>query len=330
MANPEHVEVVRKGAEAIAEWRRSNPGAQLDVAGATLIGAKLGGADLSRALLVDADLWGATLSSASLTGANLILADLTNADLAAADLSDAHLQLASLNGTNLNAANVSQARLGFTALGRLDLSQVNGLAAVSHGAPSSVGVDTLIASFRGAGNKLTPELEAFFRGAGVAEELLRELPRLVAEVKYYSCFISHGQPDLGFAEKLRADLVGRGVSCWLYPMDRTPGERTWEEITKMRRQSEKVVVVCSGQALVRDGVLKEIEEQEDEDPDKNVPISLDDLWKEPGFRVMRGSSDLKALLLDRNYADFAGWESDPAQYQKALSELLKGLRRRDG
>jgi len=33
-------------------------------------------------------------------------------------------------------------------------------------------------------------------------------------------------------------------------------------------------------------------------------VSVDTLWREPGFRVMRGTRDLKPYLTDRNYADF--------------------------
>ena len=85
-----------------------------------------------------------------------------------------------------------------------------------------------------------------------------------------------------------------------------------------------MIVLCSGNSLVRDGALKEIEEQVNEDPDKMVPVSCDNLWKEPGFKVMRGSRDLKPFLLDRNYADF----SDAESYGKSLERLLKGLERK--
>lgn len=90
-----------------------------------------------------------------------------------------------------------------------------------------------------------------------------------------------------------------------------------------RREAEKMIVLCSAKALVRDGVLKEIEEQIDEDPDKMVPISLDDLWKENGFSVKRGKRDLKPFLLERNYADF----SDESAYNNSLRRLLGGLKR---
>jgi hypothetical protein len=116
------------------------------------------------------------------------------------------------------------------------------------------------------------------------------------------------------------DLRGRGVLCWLYSIDASVGQRTWKEISQSRREAEKMVVLCSAAALVRDGVLKEIEEQIDEDPDKIVPISVDNLWKQPGFRLIRGNRDLKPFLVDRNYADFAN-----LSYEEALERLLRGL-----
>jgi GNAT superfamily N-acetyltransferase len=357
MANPEHVDLVLHGAEAIAEWRRTHPNEQLDLAEAdlslaNLVGADLRGADLEAANLsgavlhradlsfanvIDADLSTADLSHANLIGAKiryavlssaklvsatLALADLTLADLDGADFESAELGEAYLEAANLENTRFHQTHLGYTRLTSLDLSTAIGLEAVIHDDPSVVGVDTLITSVRGAGNKLTPELRTFFRGAGVPKELLDALPDIVREVEYYSCFISYGQPDLKFAEKLREDLKGRGTDCWLYEKDKTVGKRAGHEIVIERRGAEKMVVLCSAKALVRDRFLEEIEDQINEEPNKMVPISLDDLWKEPGFRVMRGTRDLKPFLLDKNYADFAN-----KPYEEALDELLKGLRR---
>ena len=380
MANPQHVAVVLKGKDAIAEWRKANPGVRLDLSGASLAGVNLSGADLQdasmeaidlrEAILGGAKLSGSFLGDARLTGANLVgarligavvyngdlaaaklpRADCTGAFLARANLRDADLgecslltanlfwadvRGASLAGADLFAANLtsadlrhsnlSKARLSATSLGHLDLSQTVGLATVDHTSPSSVGVDTLIASFRGAGNKLTPDLEAFFRGAGVPPELLDALPRLVAEVKYHSCFISYGQPDVAFATKLREDLVAKGVSCWLYEMDKTVGERTWHEIEEKLEEYDKMVVVCSIEALMREGVKKEIDKQIDKNPEKLIPVSLDNRWTQPGFAVEWAGRDLKAFLLGRNYADFANLPHD-----QALERLLNGLRRHPG
>ena len=67
MANPEHVEIVKQGAKAIAAWRAKNPDTRLYLSDAnlnraTLRRANLSGADLSSASLVSADLIGGNLS----------------------------------------------------------------------------------------------------------------------------------------------------------------------------------------------------------------------------------------------------------------------------
>ncbi len=50
MADPEHVEVVMRGAAAIAEWRQENPGVILDLGKANFRYANLRGADLILAI----------------------------------------------------------------------------------------------------------------------------------------------------------------------------------------------------------------------------------------------------------------------------------------
>jgi Pentapeptide repeats (8 copies) len=51
MANPEHVEIVKLGTNAIKKWREGNPDVRLDLYEADLIGAHLSGANLSKANL---------------------------------------------------------------------------------------------------------------------------------------------------------------------------------------------------------------------------------------------------------------------------------------
>ena len=443
MANPEHVEVVLKGARSIEEWRRKHPGQTLDLSGADLREANLSGSDLSGAKLWQATLHGANLSKANLSGANitmaslirtnlhkadlhkadLFLANLFRVNLSGANLSEADVLQATLHGANLSKANLSGAnlsmanffkanlsganlskvnltlanlygadltganlsgadlwqadltetklakadlsgadlayatfnpaelletnfsntnlrgaklldfdassvnltgaRMNATTLGNCNLAHGVGLETVKHEGPSNIDINTLIISFRKLGNCLTSELKSFLLNSGIPTELLDELPRILAEVQYCTSFVCYGHPDLRFAEKLVKDLKARGVSCWLYSMDYTPGKKVWGEIIQRRQEAEKMIVICSAKALVRDGVLKEIEEQIDEDPDKMVPISRDDLWKENGFSVKRGKRDLKPFLLERNYADF----TVESTYNNSLRKLLKGLKR---
>ncbi len=107
MANREHVEILKQGAEVWNRWRREHPGIQPD----------LSFADLSRADLSEANLRGALL----------------NADLRGANLSEALLSWANLSGALLSA----------TVLSNVDLSAVKGLEAVSHLSKSYLDIHTL-------------------------------------------------------------------------------------------------------------------------------------------------------------------------------------------
>jgi hypothetical protein len=359
MANPEHVKVVRRGAAAILQWRRENPSVPLDLTGAdlreadldraNLNGANLSGARLTNAALAEAKLRAANLMQADLSGAIMRKADLTAANLFAALLVDADLtgsnlvmvnflggdltrtkltrsdlSSASFSSAILSATSFAGSRFRFTSLGNCDLSRSKGLSTVKHRGPSSIGVDTLITSLRRVSTRRRKDLEVFLLSAGVPRDLLARPTKIAGAAQYPSCFISYGKPDLDLATRLHDDLGRRGVFSWLYDLDATPGERTWKEISRQRGQSDRMVVICSAKALIRDGVLKEIEEQIDEDPDKMIPISRDDVWMQPGFRVMRGSRDLGPWLRDRNYADF----SDDSRYEASLERLLKALRRK--
>ena len=335
------------GAELQHEWLENADLSNADLSGAALYeahvpranltGANLEGANLVRLRAFETSFKAARFSSAELTHANIQYSDLEDAKLIGAQLGGADLGWGTLKNADLSGAkirgtrlvsvdlsgtDISSASLGATVFSGIDFSDLVGLSACIHEGPSRVDIDSLIATFRGAGNKLTGELRDFFHAAGVPPAIIRELPRLVAEVTYYSAFISYGDPDKDFANRLYQDLLGRGVSCWLYEMDSTVGKRSWEEIGAERRNADKMVVLCSHRALVRDGMLKEIEEQIDEDPEKLIPISLDDDWKHSGFKVLRAGHDLKPFLLNRNYADFAN-----LSYEAALERLSAGLTR---
>lgn len=76
MANPEHVEIVKQGAEAVERWRAENPDTCLD-----LSGAELSLAEYHESFLANADLTGATLSDTDVSveflyGRNGVVQDL--------------------------------------------------------------------------------------------------------------------------------------------------------------------------------------------------------------------------------------------------------------
>ncbi len=79
MANPDHVEIVKRGAAAITAWREAHPGEQLDLCGADLQGTKLQDAKLQ-----DADHRDTKLQYSNLNGANFDRALLDGADFTTA------------------------------------------------------------------------------------------------------------------------------------------------------------------------------------------------------------------------------------------------------
>ena len=356
MADPEHVEVVKRGAAAIAEWRQENLGVVLELGGADLRRTDLSRANLRMANLIEADLgaanllwanlswaklhrvnlsrvnlrmanlfeanlFGANLSGANLSGAELVGANLLWANLSGANLSAANLGEANLLWANLSDTNFSGARLFDTTFGQCDLSLVSGLETVRHEGPSSIGTDTLLLTYEGAGNRLTPELRGFFIKAGVPASLLDALPTIAGQIRYHTAFIGYGEPDRDFAERLYGDLLTEGVSCWMFSKDYIPGERTWNQIRRKRREAGKFIVLCSVGGLMQAGPKKEIEDQMDDDPAKIIPVSLDNRWRASGFEVRRAERDLKTDLLPLNYVDFSPGTDHPT----AFEQLLRGL-----
>ena len=295
--------------------------------------ARLAVSWLGDANLSEANFYGARLFETNLTHTNLSLTKFSGADLRfskiimpkkllGTDFSGADLSYAILDNLDLSNVKIADASMKYTVLVNCILVSGVGLDSVKHTGPSHIDFQTLLFSFMLYG-EFPADVEVFLLNAGVPKSLLDAFPDIVAKTDFYSCFVCYGEPDKEFAEKLVRKLRRFGVPCWVYSMDYTPGERLWREINKQRKSADKMVVLCSAKSLVRDGVLKEIEEQIDEDPEKIIPISLDDTWKEPGFQVKRGGRDLKPFLLDKNYADF----SDETRYQDSLRRLLKALKK---
>lgn len=131
MANPKHLECLKKEVEAWNRWRKDNPeeipdlieadlsGAKLseanlrgvNLSGANLIRANLRGVNLSGAKLNEVNFFGANLSEADLWGANLHGAKLSEANLSGSKLGEVDLSGSDLWGTNLRGANLSKANL---------------------------------------------------------------------------------------------------------------------------------------------------------------------------------------------------------------------------
>ena len=116
MADPEQLELLKRGVETWNASRKQHPDVVVDLSDALLTGADLAHAhllkaNLARAQLGTADLTGAQLFGADLTGANLNAAKLDFADLGWANLSDVTMLSAEINGTDLSCAQLHGANV---------------------------------------------------------------------------------------------------------------------------------------------------------------------------------------------------------------------------
>jgi uncharacterized protein YjbI with pentapeptide repeats len=227
---------------------------EADLRGVEISDAILRGANLREANLSDAILRGANLSGASLRGANLSGAELSRADLSGTDLREANLSRANLWETNFGGADLNEVTLAWTSFGSIDLRRVKGLESVRHAGPSQIGIDTIYRS-----NGEIPEM--FLRGSGVPESFIVQMKALVSAmqpIQFYSCFISYSMKDQDFADRLYADLQGKGIRCWFAPHDIVAGKKVHEQIDEAIRVYDRLVLILSSESMASEWVKTEI------------------------------------------------------------------------
>lgn len=284
------------------------------------------GANLSYSKVINGHFHEADFKDAILVETDFFSSDFFIVNMSGTDLSGAYLEEAIFIDVNLSRCNFTNTVLYKTTIADSNMAYCEGLDRTEQVGPSNIGTNTLTKTYFSESNHLTGEFRIFCTSAGLSSHVYDAVLGALGEVNYFSAFVSYGSPDEEFATRLVGDLRNKGITCWLYCLDSTPGKRTWREISEKRREADKFVVLCSSRSLIRNGVLKELENQIDEDIEKIIPISLDDVWEQPGFLVIRGARNLKPYLLDRNYADFKCEKKFEASFEK----LLRGLERSSG
>lgn len=333
MANPKHLEILKKGVKVWNEWRGENPDIWPD-----LSGADLSSADLMRANLRRSDLIGANLSKANLTESNLSDADLRDADLRDADLFGADLSSADLFGANLNEAiiwwvkfhttlledtNFEKSQFGYTTVSDCDLSTTLKLNSVNHRWPSTIGIDTIL--------KSKGEIPvSFLKGSGVPDNVIKTILPLAKERRFHTCFISYSSKDEPFTEKLKKNLEKKKIRCWFFPDDAIWGKDVYDNIDIAITIYDKLVVICSKNSLNSEPVLREMERGlQKEKKQKKMgrktkrvlfPITIDD------YLFKRWDHYLRPDLLRITVGDFKKWK-DPDKYKEAFNKLLNGLQK---
>ncbi len=357
MANAEHVEIVKKGADAIAAWRRDNPDEHLDLSDANLgeanfiradlrgarlrdatldranlNDAMLASADLSCAHLQDADLsganlFGANLRDANLSGADLIYANLNVTDLTAAKMIGVRLHVANMHAASMCGADLTRAHAGGTSFVDLDLADVRGLESIHHEEPSTIGVNTLFKS-RG---KIP---EAFLRGCGLPEELIVQLPAIIGSmepIQFYSCFISYCSDDDAFARRLHARLTAKNLRVWFAPEDMRGGKKTVAQIDEAIRVYDRLLLVLSRQSMASEWVRLEIKraqrKEQETDTDVLFPIALvpyDEIRAWEWIDSDTGE-DLAKKVRAYHIPDFSAWKQE-GDFEEAFADLMRDMR----
>lgn len=149
-----------------------------------------------------------------------------------------------------------------------------------------------------------------------------------------STFISYGQPDEAFAQKLNDALLQGGVTTFFFKYDAVPGQPLHRLMREGVNEHDRVILVCSKGSLRRSGVLNEIEETfrreaRDGGAAYLIPIRLDNyiLAKELETEwEKRGKKHFVMGIRDRVVADFRGTKKDASKFTSALSKLIAALK----
>jgi hypothetical protein len=141
------------------------------------------------------------------------------------------------------------------------------------------------------------------------------------------CFISYSSKDEAFAKRLHADLENASIRCWFAPHDLPIGAKIRPSIDKAIRESGRVVLVLSANAISSGWVEKEVETTFEKEVITGrtllLPIRLD-------AAIMEARDGWAAdIRRQRNIGDFTGWR-DRQSYNAALSRLLVSLDQMNG
>jgi uncharacterized protein YjbI with pentapeptide repeats len=332
MADKRHIQRLRRGEKVWNDWRRECPEIVPDFSGATLRKIKFNSVNLSNANLRGANLEGAVLRGGILKGANLRDANLSNAIIHGTDLRQARLNGVNLSGalfrnSYLNNATLKYAVMSETAFHSIELQEVEGLEDVTHRGPSEIALSTIILSE----GKIPHE---FLRGCGVPDELITQIPALVASIQpiqFHSCFISYSTKDEEFARRLHERMRTARLRVWFAPEDIKGGEKLHEQIDRAIQVHDRLLIILSEHSLQSEWVMTEIRKarktEVEEQRRKLFPIRLVDYkalrhWE--CFDADHGK-DLAVEVREYFIPDFTNWKSHD-EFERAFTRLLADLK----
>jgi hypothetical protein len=364
MANPEHLEILKRGIKAWNNWRDKYPHVKpnlskaklnrrrlvnlrvkgeliefydwVDFSNVDLQGSdmsesnlslvNLAGANLTGANLMSANLWHTNLKRVNFSGATLLGANLEQAFLDNANLREAHLAGADLTQADLAGADFSFAFLHRTKFGDNDLSVAKGLDLVKHIGPSTIGIDTL---YKSAGR--IPE--AFLRGCGIPDDFITFIAShfgIQQAIQFYSCFISYSTRDEEFARRLYSRMRDEKLRVWFAAEDAQGGKKLYEQIERAIQLHDRLLIVLSERSLQSRWVMTEIRRARKvelrENRRKLFPIRLVDYETLQAWECFDADTGEDLATEVRGYfiPDFSNWK-DLDAFEKAFERLLHDL-----
>jgi hypothetical protein len=328
MADRNHVNILRQGIEAWNVWRAQNPLVRPDLSGANLSNRDLSQVNFSGALLV-----GVNLSKTNLHLANFGPAvfeeslamwrstRLESANLEGSDLTQAYF-VASFFKTKLSGALCRHTRF----VDVDNIANALGLDRVNHRGACSIGIDTII---KGGGS--IPEI--FLRGCGydpIIQEYVIRGGRIDNEsIRLKRCFISYNRKNKIFVSKLSRRLNELRVDYWYDEEHMIHGAGIQDQITYEIASRDRMILVCSKEALESGWVTVEIEKATAEELSRKAqgkrdwrilfPIMIDNTFltcDDPAISLLRK---------DRVATDFRR-ATKGIKFERALLNLIRGLR----
>jgi hypothetical protein len=279
--------------------------------------SRLDEADFSSAKIFRGDFRNCALAMANFSEAEIVETQFAGSRLPGARCERAKFLHCDLRACELTGIQIRQARfddswLGLTRIGACDLSRAFGLETVRHFGPTWIDAETLALH----GKQLPPE---FLYGAGVRVSRTTGAPAQGArDGEKEICVILHANRDAEFAARLRLDLMANGVRCWFLPED-----ISWSGIDLERTPYDRVVVVCSRNALESRPLVAEVkaalDREDGEQRECVLAVRVDDYLYDEWQHAQ------KDALLRKEVGDFRNWR-DADLYRSALDHLLDALR----
>ncbi len=75
----------------------------------------------------------------------------------------------------------------------------------------------------------------------------------------YHIFISYATPDTDLIENFKDHLKNNGIEAWVYSLDKTLAEDTWDEICEKMHSSRVIIFAISEYTVNAEGQKREIE-----------------------------------------------------------------------